>query len=36
MDIAQQMVSAKPWKWKVLSDVLAQTGWKLNGKPVDV
>ena len=29
-------LSAKPWKWKVLSDVLAQTGWKLNGKPVEV
>ena len=29
-------LSAKPWKWKVLSDVLAQAGWKLNGKPVEV
>ena len=29
-------LSAKPWEWKELSDVLAQTGWKLNGKPVDV
>jgi hypothetical protein len=28
--------SAKPWEWKVLSDVLEQTGWKLNGKPVNV
>ena len=28
-------LSAKPWKWKVLSDVLAQNGWKLNGKPVE-
>ena len=27
-------LSAKPWKWKVLSDVLAQTDRKLNGKPV--
>ena len=29
-------LSAKPWKWKVLSDVLAQNGWKLNGKPVEL
>jgi len=29
-------LSAKPWQWKVLSDVLPQTGWKLNGKPVEV
>ena len=29
-------LSAKPWRWKVLSDVLAQTGWELNGKPVEV
>ena len=29
-------LTAKPREWKVLSDVLAQTGWKLNGKPVEV
>ena len=29
-------LSAKPWTWKVLSDVLPQTDWKLNGKPVEV
>ena len=28
-------LSAKPWKWEVLSDVLSQSAWKLNGKPVE-
>ena len=28
--------SKKPWQWKVLTDVLGVTGWKLNGTPVQV
>ena len=29
-------LSAKPREWKVLSDVLTHTGWKLNGKSVEL